>query len=111
MRTLKALSQTAALLVLGATAQVASATCYQVYAPDSSIVFQSLQSPVDLSKPLHMTMPTVAPGGRLVFEPDNHACQFETNKLDTLHKVSPTTVKQRKRSKQQRRKVRRAKTT
>lgn len=109
MRTLKTLSQTAALLVLAATAQVASASCYLVYAPDNSIVFRSLRSPVDLSLPLHMTLPAVAPGGRMVFEPDNYSCQFETNNLDTLHKVSSTAAKERKRSNQQRRKAHRAK--
>lgn len=109
MRTLKTLTQTAALLALTATAQVANATCYMVYAPDSSVVFRSLKSPVDLSLPLHMTLPVVAPGGRLVFAPDGYGCEFETNNLDTLHNMSPKASTVRKRSTQQRRKARRAK--
>ena len=108
MRTFKILFQMAALLALATTAQVASANCYMVYAPDNSVVFRSLKSPVDLSQPLHITMPTVAPGGRLVFSPEPNGCEVETNDLDTLRKVSPTAPAVRKRSSQQRRKSRRA---
>ena len=109
MRTLQTLSQTAALLVLATSAQVASANCYLVYAPDESVVFRSTQSPVDLSQPLHMTLPAVAPGGRLVFEPEHHACGVETNTLDTLRKASVTPITANKRNNRQQRKARPAK--
>lgn len=88
MRTFQMLPQAIALLALGTAAQVASATCYLVYAPDNSVVFRSLEPPVDLSLPLHLTLPPVAPGGRLVFAPDNYGCDLESNKLDSLRKVS-----------------------
>lgn len=108
MRALTILSQTAALLALAATVPVASANCYRVYAPDNSVVFRSLTPPVDLSQPLHMTMPVVAPGGRLVFAPDAYGCEVETNELDTLRKMSPAASAVQKRSIQQRRKTSRA---
>lgn len=108
MRALKTLTQMAALLTLAATAPIANASCYMVYAPDNSVVFRSLKSPVDLSQPLHMTMPAVAPGGRLVFAPDAYGCEVETNELDTLRKIPPTASAVRKRSLQQRRKASRA---
>lgn len=110
MRTLKALSQAAVLLLLAVGAQAVSATCYLVFAPDNSVVFRSLQAPVDLSLPLHVTLPVVAPRGRLVFSPDNYGCELESNKLDTLRKVSTTPTQVRKRA-QKRRQMRRAQGT
>ena len=109
MRTLKTITQAAALLVLGAACQIASASCYLVYAPDNSIVYRSEQTPVDLSLQLHTALAAVAPGGRLVFTPDDYNCQFETNQLDTLYKVAPEASTVRKRSTQKRRKARRVK--
>lgn len=102
MRTLHALSQAAALLLLAAWGQTASATCYLVYAPDNSVVFRSLQSPVDLSLPLHVTLPAVAPRGRLVFSPENNGCEFESDKLETLRTMSSTPRTERKRGQQRR---------
>lgn len=108
MRALKTLSQTAALLALAATVPIANANCYMVYAPDNSVVFRSLTPPVDLSQPLHLTMPVVAPGGRLVFAPDAYGCEVETNELNTLRKMPPTSSAVRKRGTQQLRKASRA---
>ena len=36
---------------------------------------------MDLSRPLHETLPRVAPGGKLVFSLDSHGCELEINKL------------------------------
>ena len=76
-----------ALVVMAAVGlgQLAHAACYQVYAPDNTVVYRSFQPPVDLSKPLHTTMPMAAPGGRLVFALDSNGCEFEMDKLDSLH--------------------------
>ncbi|HMZ85125.1 MAG TPA: hypothetical protein PKN26_06080 [Giesbergeria sp.] len=65
--------------VLGA--QQALATCYVVYGPDDQVLYRSTEPPVDLSLPLHQTLPKVAPGGKLVFSLDNHGCDAEVNRL------------------------------
>ena len=65
--------------VLGA--QQALATCYVVYGPDDQVLYRSTEPPVDLSLPLHQTLPKVAPGGKLVFSLDNHGCELEINHL------------------------------
>lgn len=94
-----------ALVLIGALAlgQAASAACYVVYAPDNTVVYRSFQSPVDLSKPLHVTMPQAAPGGRLVFALEPTGCEFEMDKLDTLQsraniRKSPTRKSRRTRA-------------
>lgn len=81
-----------ALVVIGALAlgQAASAACYVVYAPDNTVVYRSFQSPVDLSRPLHVTMPQAAPGGRLVFALEPTGCEFEMDKLDSLLSMAQT---------------------
>ena len=38
--------------------------------------------PVDLSLPLHQTLPKVAPGGKLVFSLDNHGCECRSQPPD-----------------------------
>lgn len=59
----------------------ALAACYVVYGPAQQVIYRSTQSPVDLSYQLHDTVPTVVPGGTLVFTPDNDGCDFEVNQL------------------------------
>lgn len=83
-----ALWKAAALVAAGTLAQAASAACYVVYAPDNTVVYRSLQPPVDLSQPLHVTMPQAAPGGRLVFALEPTGCELEIHKLDTLHAMA-----------------------
>lgn len=83
-----ALRMAAVLMVAGSLAQAASAACYLVYAPDQSVVYRSVQPPVDLSVPLHVSMPLVAPGGRLVFALEPTGCELEIHKLDTLHAMA-----------------------
>ncbi|MBW7834471.1 hypothetical protein [Simplicispira suum] len=88
------LLRTAAVLFAAATlGQAANAACYLVYAPDGTVVYRSVQSPVDLSKPLHLTLPQAAPGGRLVFSLDNNGCELEVHKLDTLHSRSKSATR------------------
>ena len=82
----------AVLFAAAALGQAANAACYLVYAPDGTVVYRSLQSPVDLSSPLHLTLPQAAPGGRLVFALDNNGCELEVHKLDTLHSLSKPMV-------------------
>ena len=61
--------------------QGALAACYVVYGPAQQVIYRSTQSPVDLSYQLHETVPTVVPGGTMVFTLDNGDCDFEVNQL------------------------------
>lgn len=42
--------------------------CYTVYDSSSRILYQSDKPPVDMSLPLHETLPKLFPGGQLVFD-------------------------------------------
>ncbi|MDR2336263.1 MAG: hypothetical protein LBE61_22585 [Burkholderiaceae bacterium] len=64
-----------------ATAQV-QAACYELYGSNQQLIYRSSRSPVDLSKPLHQTVPRLAPGARLVFTPSNQGCEIEYNRLE-----------------------------
>lgn len=76
-----ALSAMRATLVLSACAlaQAASAACYFVYAPNNELIYRSNRSPVDLSLPLHMTVPKLSPGATLLFSLDEYNCATEVN--------------------------------
>ena len=78
---MKALSYAAAALVAALFSQAAAASCYVVYGPDKDIVYRAPEPPVDMSYQIHQTLPLVAPGGTLVFTPDNHNCDLTINKL------------------------------
>ncbi|ACY33805.1 MULTISPECIES: hypothetical protein [Comamonas] len=70
-----------AALVLSACAgaQVASAACYFVYAPNNELIYRSNVAPVDLSLPLHQTVSQLAPGARMFFSLDEYNCATEVN--------------------------------
>ncbi|QIL79349.1 hypothetical protein G7047_05085 [Diaphorobacter sp. HDW4A] len=70
----------AALLCVLSTSQ-AQAACYELYSAKSELLYRSTQSPVDLSRPLHQTVPAVAPGAKLVFTPNSQGCEIDFNKL------------------------------
>jgi hypothetical protein len=53
--------------VLGAASFQASA-CYTVYDRSDRVVYQSLDAPVDMRRPLHETLPSRFPGGHMVFD-------------------------------------------
>jgi hypothetical protein len=48
----------------------AFAGCYTVYDSSNRIMFQSEKPPVDMSRPLHETVPARFPGGSMVFDTD-----------------------------------------
>lgn len=69
------------LLVLSAPAY---SSCYTVYA-GSSLVYQSTRAPVDLSYPLHETLPKrFGAGASMVFVPDNDSCGALDNEINSL---------------------------
>lgn len=74
---LRAAALLAALFASGA----AQAACYFVYGPDQELIYRSNRVPVDLSQPLHQTVPALAPGARLVFSLDELLCAVEINRL------------------------------
>jgi len=78
-----ALRHAATALVAGLLSQAATAACYIVHGPgpEQEVVYRSVEAPVDLSRPLHETLPLVAPGGTLIFSRDHHGCDREVNKL------------------------------
>ena len=78
---MRALRYATATVLAGLFSQAATAACYVVYGPDEAVIYRSVEPPVDMSRPLHETLPMVAPGGKLVFSLDSHGCELEINKL------------------------------
>jgi hypothetical protein len=74
----------ASLLALAAAPALA---CYTVYDSNNRIVFRSSEAPVDMSRPLHETMPQRFPGGQLVFDTQTSCEAVSTGRLA---RVSPT---------------------
>jgi hypothetical protein len=56
--------------LLGLACVQAVAGCYTVYDQSNRIMFQSSKPPVDMSLPLHETVPARFPGGAMVFDID-----------------------------------------
>lgn len=75
--------------------QGALAACYVVYGPSQQVIYRSTQSPVDLSYQLHQTVPTVVPGGTLVFTLDNDGCDFEVDQLAQYAQPKNTVLRAR----------------
>ncbi|MCZ2103614.1 MAG: hypothetical protein OZ923_05045 [Comamonadaceae bacterium] len=65
----------------GLLAQGAWAACYVVYGPDRQIAYRAQVPPVDMSRQLHETLPLVAPGGTMVFNPSSDGCELTVNRL------------------------------
>lgn len=72
-------------LALGLAASVSSpgafAACYVVYGPSEQVLYRASEPPVNLSYPLHQTVPVLAPGATLVFSSDNQGCDSEVDLL------------------------------
>ena len=94
-----ALPYAAAAAALAATlfSPVASAACYYSYAADSELIYRSYEAPVDLSYQLHETLPSVAPGGKMVFTLDTQGCEVVINKLPSRTKPSAASATPRAR--------------
>jgi hypothetical protein len=57
----------AGIAALAALAAGQALACYTVYDRNNKIVYNAVVAPVDMSRPLHETMPAKFPGGHLVF--------------------------------------------
>jgi hypothetical protein len=55
--------------LLGSASMQAAASCYTVYDP-SGVVYHESTPPVDMSQPLHETLPARFPGGHMIFDTD-----------------------------------------
>lgn len=53
---------------LAVAASLPAHACYTVYDAASRVVYRSTQAPVDMSRPLHDTLPQRFPGGHMVFD-------------------------------------------
>lgn len=71
----------AAVLGCGLWAAGAQAACYVVYDAQQQVVYRGQTPPVDLSFPLHETLPALATGATMVFSLDNDGCALEVNRL------------------------------
>ena len=60
-------------LVVGALglASVNAMACYTVYDRDNHVVYNSQTAPVDMSRPIHETVPVAFPGGTMIFDLSN----------------------------------------
>lgn len=63
--------------VLGAASFSASA-CYTVYDRSERVVYQSEQPPVDMSRPIHETLPARFPGGHMIFDTAGECTQISS---------------------------------
>lgn len=56
-----------ALAIVMALAGGPALACYTVYGEGNRVLYQGANPPVDMSQPLHQTLPAAYPGGHLVF--------------------------------------------
>ncbi len=57
--------------VLGVLSWPASAACYTVYDEANRVLYRSPRPPVDMSQPIHETLPQAFPRGHLVFDTES----------------------------------------
>ncbi|WP_156385565.1 hypothetical protein [Ramlibacter sp. Leaf400] len=61
-------SKKALMAALAALAAGPALACFTVYDRNNLVVYNALEAPVDMSRPLHETLPQKYPGGHLVFD-------------------------------------------
>lgn len=64
----------ALVCALGFASVNAMAACYTVYDRANHVVYSSQTPPVDMSRPLHETVPVAFPGGSMVFNTTSMDC-------------------------------------
>ncbi len=57
-----------AIAVLACCAAPHALACFTVYDRDNRVVYNAQLPPVDMSQPLHQTLPAAFPGGHMVFD-------------------------------------------
>jgi hypothetical protein len=56
------------LCALLGSASMQATACYTVYDPSDRVVYHESVPPVDMSRPLHETLPARFPGGHMIFD-------------------------------------------
>ena len=79
----------ALLCTLGLASANAMASCYTVYDRSNQVVYNAQTPPVDMSRPLHETLPLAFPGGHLVFGSGTD-CPVDVPSRVSLKPVSPS---------------------
>ncbi len=78
-----------ALLLTACLSWQAQAHCYIVHGPDDQVLYRSLQTPVDLSRPLAEQVRAIWPGSHMVIGPVSRLCtEFDQRKLDAERAAS-----------------------
>lgn len=84
-------------IILVLMCEQASSSCYLVYENDNTIIYRSSNSPVDLSKQLHETLPKrFGPNASMVFYADDSVCV----EFDPQVEI-PKTIRLEKKAKEQ----------
>ena len=55
-------------------ASINAMACYTVYDQNNNVVYNAQTAPVDMSRPLHETVPAAFPGGTMVFDSSANNC-------------------------------------
>lgn len=76
-----------AALLLAILGSAPALACFTVYDRNNNVVYNAKEPPVDMSLPLHETLPSVYPGGHLVFGSET-TCP-STNTAGRTHLASP----------------------
>jgi len=63
--------------------------CYVVYGPDNQVLYSGVDSPVDMSRPLHETVPAKYPGGAMVFTNDTECPSGARPRIVSTNGKSP----------------------
>jgi hypothetical protein len=93
--------RSAVLLSACTLAQAASAACYLVYAPGNELIYRSSRAPVDLSLPLHQTVPKLASGATMVFSRDEFNCATEVNLIAERAQLAQARTDRRRRAREE----------
>ena len=77
-----------ALLCALAGASVQAMACYTVYDRNDRVVYNAQTSPVDMSQPIHVTLPRLYPGGHMVTDLGND-CPVRSASAAPVLRVQP----------------------
>ena len=80
----------ALLCTLGFASVNAMAACYTVYDRANHVVYNSQTPPVDMSRPLHETVPVAFPGGSMVFNGSSMDCPRQGDAAQVAAPAAPT---------------------
>ena len=59
--------------------------CFTVLSDDDHVIYAAADAPVDMSRPIHETLPAIAPGAHLIFDLDTR-CATVPDKLRVIHR-------------------------